>query len=209
MAVGAVLYGVLRLSYVFFYLQVRATPEEVGYGYAEVLASQLIGALWLVALMSISLTALIWLTRLAWVHLSSRSSMNHRTAAFRSRPLAALRRVGAYSIALSVLVVLIVLPAIAWTTGSHAAQGQTVRNVYLLGATRLPILAVQAVPAHLVAIEESAAGRFLESRSCLLYLGRAEGTAVFYDVATAESLRVPTSEIIISLDYTLAVPEGC
>src|SRR5437773_12546318 len=55
---GAALYGVLRLAYVFFYLWLRATPDEVGYGYSQVLSDELIGAIELVVL----ITALIWIS---------------------------------------------------------------------------------------------------------------------------------------------------
>ena len=51
--VGAALYGVLRLAYLFFYLRLRASPDEVGYGYSQVLADELIGAIELVLLVTV------------------------------------------------------------------------------------------------------------------------------------------------------------
>src|SRR5580704_17135814 len=51
--IGAAPYGILRLAYLFFYLPLRATPDEVGYGYSQVLADELIGAIELVVLVAL------------------------------------------------------------------------------------------------------------------------------------------------------------
>jgi hypothetical protein len=53
--IAAALYGVLRLAYLFFYLRLRASPDEVGYGYSQVLADELIGAIELVVLVALFL----------------------------------------------------------------------------------------------------------------------------------------------------------
>src|SRR5690349_2774750 len=34
--IGAALYAVLRVAYLAFYLRLRTTPEEVGYGYSQI-----------------------------------------------------------------------------------------------------------------------------------------------------------------------------
>jgi hypothetical protein len=68
---GAVLHGVLRLSYVFFYMKLRTTPEEVGYGYVEILATQLIGAIELVLMVAALILAVVVSTRYLSVLLRS------------------------------------------------------------------------------------------------------------------------------------------
>jgi hypothetical protein len=113
--IGAALYGVLRLAYLFFYLPLRATPDEVGYGYSQVLADELIGAIELVLL-----TATV-----TWV---------------------------------------------------SASEPQTAE---------------------------------VSARQCLLYLGDADGDSVFYDVHSGESLKVPSADILITLQDTVSVPIGC
>lgn len=207
-ALGAVLYGVLRLSYLFFYLQLRATPEEVGYGYVEVLAGELIGAVELVAILSATLT-IVW----ACLEVGRALLRGRRTKARQAGkalrrgwwPRTALRTAAA-----STLLVLVGLPILAWNAGADAAQGFTVRNVYLLGTTRLPILAVQAVPARITwVVPVSGSAASMGDRQCLLYLGRSAGVVVFFDVSTRESVRVPSDGVAVSLQNTTAVPQGC
>jgi hypothetical protein len=207
-AVGAALYGVLRLSYVFFYLQLRATPEEVGYGYVEVLAGQLVGAVELVLILAVLLLIVGACVKGAVVLWSRRTPTTRRSGTAWRRDWWA--RSTLRSTAAATLIVLVGLPVIAWSAGADAAQGFTVRNVYLLGTIRLPVLAVQAVPARIQwTASPPEAARGLEERQCLLYLGTAAGTAVFFDVATRESVRVPAGQVAITLQNTTAVPQGC
>lgn len=205
-AIGALLYGVLRLAFVFFYLQLRATPEEVGFGYAEVLASQTVGAGWLVVLLALPLFALGLLLDAA---------RTHRTAAApggqpATPPGSRMGQIARWSVVTSTVLVLVGLPVVAWTAGGDAAQGYTVRNVYLLGTIPLPVLAVQAVPARVSwTSDPPEATRTLEDRQCLLYLGQADGVSVFYDVASQQSLRLPAHAITVTLENTTGVPQGC
>jgi hypothetical protein len=207
--VGAALYGVLRLAYLFFYLHLRTTPEEVGYGYSEILASQLIGAIELVLM----ITAILFVLGLALRYVISAL----RVAAKRSHkgpdPTAQdqapeLPRLAARSAIAAVILVLAGLPVLAWAEGAEAAKGFTVRNVYVLGTIRLPVLAVQAVPAEVHWVDGDAAPG-LGDRPCLLYVGRAADTSVFYDVQTQESVRIPSSDIVVTLQNTTSVPVGC
>ncbi|TCC44774.1 hypothetical protein E0H73_45475 [Kribbella pittospori] len=205
---GAALYGVLRLSYVFFYLQLRATPEEVGYGYVQILAGQLVGALELVLLVTVVFFCSTLLVRSASRLLGSllhRHRVRSRTTGSPVLVTMALRSAGA-----ALGIVLLGLPVVAWAEGSLAVQGYAVRNVYLIGSIRLPVLAVAAVPA-IVTEADTDPNRpgSIGSRGCLLYLGRADGQAVFYDVSTHESLRLPSDSIVISLQNTSELPLGC
>src|SRR5262249_48355469 len=55
---GLFLYGVLRLAYVFFYLRLRTTPEEVGYDYLRILAESIAGLVELVVLCAVAFAVL-------------------------------------------------------------------------------------------------------------------------------------------------------
>lgn len=44
---------------------------------------------------------------------------------------------------------------------------------------------------------------------CLMYLGRANGTTMFYDVRSHESLRLPSDSIIVALRFTFFAPKSC
>jgi hypothetical protein len=223
-AVGVLLYGVLRLAYVFFYLQLRVTPQEVGYGYVEILSSQLIGTVELVLLLTATLLlgtltayGVVRGTRRAlaspnWTRWVRRAqAARNATALAKAEPIGPLvARLALRCGVAAMLIVPAVLPAMAWLHGTDARNGYTVRNVYLDHTVRIPILAVQAVPAAVAWTTTAPPGLLdLKSRRCLLYLGQAAGTTVFYDVTTRESLRVPTAQIIVSVQNSESVPVGC
>lgn len=204
---GAVLYGVLRLAYLTFYLQLRATPEEVGYGYVEILATQLIGAIELVLFGAI----LIFLAVLATHYLTSvvrRLSHPRRRGAGYSLNREKVWRVGRRSGAAAVLLVVVLLPCLAWLLGAEAKNGYAVRNVYPRGFIVLPILAVQAVPARVEWVSETGPTP-IEHRECLLYLGSNNGMTVFYDVHNKDSVRLPSAAIVVTLPFTNRVTRGC
>jgi hypothetical protein len=208
---GAALYGVLRLAYVFFYLWLRATPDEVGYGYSQVLSDELIGAIELVVLIA----ALIWVAGSAisiLVPLARRAAGKYGSDSAGIHLFSKLKaqKTAAWSLAIAVPIVLVGLPVLGWIEGAQAANGYAVRNVYLAGTIRLPVLAVQAVPAEVAWASPPGSGEpNISGRPCLLYLGQADGTSVFYDVHSQESLRLPTAAIIVSLEDTTTVPIGC
>ncbi len=199
--VGAVLYGVLRLAYLFFYLQLRATPEEVGYGYSEILATQLVGAFELVFVVAVVIVGV----RLGWQTAVAAARRTRRVGVREG-----VRTVLRTSVVAAVVIVVAGLPCLAWLMGAEAAKGYAVRNVYPSGFVAIPILAVQAVPARVESVSGTDNGLAdVESRDCLLYLGSHDGTAIFYDVASEESIRLPTSSVTIVLPFTNRVPHGC
>ena len=203
---GVVLYGILRLAYVFFYLQVRTTPEEVGYGYSRVLSESVVGALELTLLVSIAFAVL------ALAVFGARALIGGRHAdAGGSRDwLQSVRKLFLRCMMAAAAVVLLSLPVLAWWQGGLARQGQAVRNVYFIGIPYLPVLAVQAVPVR-VSWVDSGSNRQLDlsKRNCLMYLGQDDGTTVFYDVQSRESLRLPSSDIVVLLRYAYFVPTRC
>lgn len=195
-AAGVVLYGMLRLAYVFFYIQLRATPQEVGYGYLEILSCQMVGTVELVLL----LAAVLFLPVLGWLLLRHGRRLDRRTVV----------RSAVRCVVPAGVLVLALLPSLAWLQGTEARRGNTVRNVYLKHAPRIPVLAVQAVPATAAWSAEVPDGLVdLRDRHCLLYLGQNATTTVFYDVQTRDSLRVPTGQIVVLLKNTRSVPRGC
>ena len=205
---GAILYGVLRLSYVLFYLPLRATPEEVGYDYAEILAGQLIGAIELVLVFS-GLFFGVGMAVIALAQAVRRSARRTRADRMGKWRAGQSRRLAARSVVVATAAVAVALPFLAWYEGGQAAEGHTRRNMYLYPAT-IPVLPVQAVPATVELLgTPSLSGSDLESRQCLMYLGQADGTAVFYDVMSRESLRLGSEAIVVSLQFTTGVPLGC
>jgi hypothetical protein len=136
---------------------------------------------------------------------------------YRSKPILTrlisktkVQRIAIWSFVIAVPVVLVGLPVLGWLEGAQAASGWAVRNVYLAGTIRLPVLAVQAVPAKVAWTSMQGADELnISARQCLMYLGQADGISVFYDVQSQESLRLPTVDIAVALQDTRSVPIGC
>jgi hypothetical protein len=209
--IGAALYGVLRLAYVFFYLWLRATPDEVGYGYLQVLSDELVGAVELVVLAAAGISV-IGLAVLTLVRLSRWAIARCRfeTVRLRVAGKAETQRIALWAFAIAIPLVLVGLPVLGWLEGAQAANGYTVRNVYLSGTIRLPVLAVEAVPATVAwTSTPESDGLGISKRKCLLYLGQAGDISVFYDVQSQESIQLPSAEIAVALQDTTSVPIGC
>jgi hypothetical protein len=209
--IGAALYGVLRLAYVFFYLWLRATPDEVGYGYSQVLADELIGAIELVILTAIVIAVTIFAINII-LPLAKQATVKSPSKPMLTRLISKTKaqRIAIWSFAIAVPIVLVSLPVLGWLEGAQAASGWAVRNVYLAGTIRLPVLAVQAVPAKVAWTSTQGVDELnISGRQCLLYLGQADGISVFYDVESQESLRLPTVDIAVALQDTISVPTGC
>ena len=211
--VGLVLYGLLRLAYVFFYLQLRTTPEEVGYSYSRLLSESIAGAVELMLLCGTVvalLTVLYRVARIAVRRLTGRWGRRGGSDSLRDRRGSTVRRIAVSSLAAGAAIVFLSLPALAWWNGRLAQGGQLVRNVYFVGVPYLPVLAVQAVPAD-VAWKDGDKDKPLplSGRRCLMYLGRADGITVFYDVRTRESVRLPTGDVTVTLRYACRVPDYC
>lgn len=209
--VGAALYGVLRLAYLFFYIRLRASPDEVGYGYSQVLADELIGAIELVVIVAVLLIPVGIAAMFAIESIARANGRRRARPAIRSNGWTlSLRKLLLWCLAASIPVVLIGLPVIGWLEGEEAAKGYSVRNVYLSHFIALPVLAVEAVPARVSWVAASGSGQAnISSRQCLLYLGQANDITVLYDVHSKESIRLPSSDIAVTLQDTVSVPIGC
>jgi hypothetical protein len=209
--IGAALYGVLRLAYLFFYLRLRATPDEVGYGYSQVLADELIGAIELVVLTALFLMPLgivAYFSFRMFQRMKNKKYSRQREDGFNWTTR--VQKLVLWCLSLAIPIVLIGLPVIAWLEGQEARNGFTVRNVYVSHFIALPVLAVQAVPATFTWISGNETSKNgVSARQCLLYLGEANGISVFYDVYSQESIRIPSADIVITLQDTRSVPIGC
>jgi hypothetical protein len=209
--IAAALYGVLRLAYVFFYLWLRATPDEVGYGYSQVLSGELVGAVELVVLAAVGISVVGFAATIL-VRLSRWAIGKYQFTTVRLRLVdrPEMQRIAVWAFIVAIPLVLVGLPVVGWLEGAQAANGYTVRNVYLAGTIRLPVLAVEAVPATIAwTSTPKSDGLEISRRRCLLYLGQADGISVFYDVQSQESIRLPSAEIAVSLQDTTTVPIGC
>jgi hypothetical protein len=211
-AVGVILYGLFRLAYLFFYLQLRTTPEEVGYTYTRIISESVVGAVELILIGATLITVAIVLYVLARITVPALRRKQRPTVAKLRRAIGTrkLSRIAIRSLAAAAILVFASLPFLGWWQGKLAQAGQTVRNVYFVGVPYLPVLAVQAVPAAVSWKDaDNETSHPLSSRPCLLYLGKADGTSVFYDVSTRESLRLPAGDTVVVLRYTFFVPDAC
>lgn len=210
--IGAALYGVLRLAYLFFYLPLRATPDEVGYGYSQVLADELIGAIELIILTTLCIVPL-GISAYFFAQLFHRTKRKKRLAGPHLRTSSWTSRAQnlvLWCFCVAIPIVFVSLPVLAWLEGQEARNGFTVRNVYISHFIALPVLAVEAVPATITWVSASGShAAELSARQCLLYLGDANNDSVFYDIQSQESLKIPSSEIVITLQDTASVPIGC
>ncbi|GAA0525215.1 hypothetical protein GCM10010172_02140 [Paractinoplanes ferrugineus] len=203
--VGVVLFGMLRLAYVFFYQQLRATPQEVGYGYQDILAGQLVGTIELTLVLTGVLVAGKLLTRA--VRHASAGRWGEATALPHPHDL---RRLAQRSGITVLVFILLALPIFAYLFGKKATDyGETVRNAYLFSPA-LQLLAIQASPAKVSWTIPRQPGMIdLGSLNCLLYLGYANGIAVFYNVENHDSLRLPTNQIQMTLPKVEKVAHAC
>lgn len=209
---GPLLYAVLRLAYFFFYQGLRTTPEEVGYGYTRILSESVVGTVELLVLIFVVVLAMRFFVRLAGrIMPKIRFRRGARAVSVQERLWTERALLQAVTVAAALLV--LIYPLLGWQQGTLARRGQTVRNVYFVGLPYLPVLAVQAVPAYVAWLDPDAERTFmLTGRNCLLYLGNSaasEGTAVFYDVHTRDSIRLPAAQVSITLLYTFSTDPHC
>jgi hypothetical protein len=208
---AAVEYALLRVAYFLFYLALRTTPEEVGYGYARILSESVVGAFELVLLVFCPLfvaAALLHGASKIW----SRRRWPRRTRSRKERKIStvSLRQIARHIFVVSIVVITVTLPLLGLLEGKVASSGRTVRNVHFLLIPRLPVLSVQAAVARVDWVNPASDEHTnLSNQRCLLYLGEADGIDVFYDVRLQQSLRVPAASVFLSLLSATRVPENC
>jgi hypothetical protein len=210
---GLVAYAGLRFAYTRFYSPIGVLPEEVGIGYAQVLAyagPSLLLVLFVVGYFAGYLYFLFSQAerrgrqRARAMKKAGSSSddddndYDDGTKSKKSR-LARRRRwviivVVGYGVT-GLLAAILTLGIKASSRGEAMHDGRRVEPVQLLG---IEVLSVWATPATLHSTESqpSASLAALENR-CVLYLGRAEGTAILFDQVDDVVLRVPDGAIVL------------
>jgi hypothetical protein len=186
---GLLSYAALRIAYLAFYLRLGTTPEEVGYGYSQILGGTLVGVVWLVVLVA----PLFFLARWGVASVASLLLIARRLVLADQRVKRLARRAGARiwgpwirraigslslgelrrrdlrqvfrrCVYLGALVVLVLLPYVAWVEGGLAARGLTVRQLSLsFGPPVISFLAVQAESAQVHWVgDRQGSGAFLD-----------------------------------------------
>lgn len=173
------------------------------------LSESLVGAIDLVLLMFVSTMAGALLVR------AGLAVLGPRRRSGRQRPAETIARfpmsrLALWALMIAVVGVVVSLPVLASWQGHLAQHGQTVRNVYFVGVSYLPVLAVQAVPARVIWVNPASNEQTdLTQQRCLMYLGNSDGLTVFFDVRTGQSSRLPSSAIAYSLTRTFFVADEC
>jgi hypothetical protein len=196
---GLLLYASLRLGAGIFYGRLGFNPEEVGLGYAEILAKAAYGLLLFVAL-NVLIMLVYWpLGR--WI-----ASMWIRP---RGRPPLKTKRGKSLERAtpwvLSVVLVLMVSTPVAGGFGQASQVEQGVVNP--------PYVQLVWWDTRAAEIQTAEGSAVNLPEGCLIYLGQANGFAAIYDPRTDTSWRVPTGSIAIQTGGELAdvsvVPDDC
>jgi hypothetical protein len=174
-------YGVLRQLYAGFYGALGASPEEVGLGYSETLSLSGIGLIILLFPSALVLTV-------GWLVPSFHWPKVIRTA----------RATGG----IAAILLVASLALLAWQTykaRDSAYRGYVVRSVNL---SLLQVLGLRAEPAIVSWTKNSEPPEPpFRSGQCFLYLGAANGRAVFFDPGpqSLRTNRVAESSVIISV----------
>lgn len=189
--IGAGAYFVTRLAQTSFYSNFGLEPEDLGLGYTETLSRAAAGLLLLVLVAAIYTAALALVTHFATVENPAQRGM--RLPRFKLSPWRVIEFI---SLALLFLA--------AWMPFVYAGDADSVREGNALqpagvtwGIFKNP-LGLRAEPVHVSWIDDKQ-GRydFGSKQEEVMYLGRANGIAVFFDPRKNRTVRVPDSEIVI------------
>lgn len=264
---GLLMYALIRSAYALFYGRLGVEPEEVGLGYAEVLAQSLVGILVFAILVGTLLITLFLSWRLVLVPSITLGIMFHRSLNLSRRTflffyflLLVLQSVIVFILIMRFEpAAYLVVPLYAFLPGfaigdALARQGSledsafklanerardlsqgfglTVRNLVPFGlgigfllifellfinapfdanavksgnslagtkirVIQLPVLRNRAELARVWFRQEAPAWI---ARECLMYLGQSDGTTVLYAVRSHRALRIPSSDVSLSLD---------
>jgi len=203
--VGLLVYTSLRLSAGIFYGRFGFTPEDVGLGYAEILARSLYTLILLTVYGGILIFATLWLAAsVAFVAEQASASIRGR-----SRSQVAPKSLVSHGWefvrlwpALTVLAVLAIPVVAAAIEADSVEEGRPIRQ----SDWALPF--AWDAPAAIVTRPDS-----MSDEHCMIYLGNAGGFVALYDPADGSSLRLPTSGTTVRTGGRLAdaanVPRDC
>lgn len=185
---GAIAYAFLREEYRVFYNDLRVTPDDVGLDPIEMLSGSAFGVLAIgVALVAVGAGVLL------------------AVGAARGRPAGTRLAPPHVLVALSVAALIALHIAVrdnAHRAGDCVRAGSSLRYITILG---IPLLNVRAQEAN-VAWVGVRAGTRPKLGPRMLFVGQNDGIAVLYDIGTKTPVRIPATDIAISLP---PVEEGC
>jgi hypothetical protein len=189
---GVITYGFLRLAYGSFYRPLGVTPEEVGLGFNEVLTRSILFMVLVVGFAAVALIifvagSVVW--RRAF----------HRTHAPRSLPRRTIHLVFIVALVVAALSFEFALVGAARESAEAVKEGRSVGPVRLLW---LPLLRFQAEPADVSWLGQSQPPTALAERTCIHFLGAANGTLVLYDTRADQVLRLPQDQILVAANRT-------
>lgn len=178
---GLITYGYLRLTYDLFYGTFGLRPEDVGLGYADVLAQTVLGLIVFLTLWAV--LGLIWTglmlsmaddIRSGWRRI--RSGSETRPNRHRTRASHLLDLMAVVLPVLMVLAAVVALPLIARSDAQAIVKGQ--RREATLGELRIASWGANWAAVTGAAPEEA----------CLLYLGRDGTLGAFWDPTRRRTL---------------------
>jgi hypothetical protein len=220
-----VLYGLLRICAIRFYSQFGVQPEEVGLTYAQLLAQSAAAYLALFLLLAAGALVAFFCIALAEAIVTALLRWCYRAAVKRKAPINVIDRLarwtqdykGAVRWALFpasyvALAYFVVAAGSFWSQSRELAldlqQGTSINRTFDItswhSVLRLynNLLSLRADQVTVFETNAAGSGLSLQSRQALFYLGQASGTAIFYDSATKETLRVPASGLVICRPQT-------
>ena len=226
---SALLYGVVRASYAAFYARFGLQPEDVGLSETRMLAQSAIAVGLLLGgtvLFAFIIARVVFVffnavpRRLAWMlphkdHVVRVTKVDSILLSLRGREVTLPRRQNlwvprrgparelpelnrwnfafSYALGFAFLGIVIWFGWRAWDLGSQAREGAAVRPGIqnLLGNP----LGLRAEHAHIIPVGQTLSR--LPHHS--LYLGDSGGTSVLYDFDTSQTIRTPSSAIVVSI----------
>lgn len=181
---GVFAYFVTRSGQTSFYSRFGVEPEDVGLGYAETLSRAAVGLL---------LILLVAGTYSLFLALVPRFILGVRPAGLGTF---ARSVVGFLLVALPIL--LLWMPHTYSRDAARVRDGKSMRPAGLSTPRRIITnpLGLRVEPVRVSWIDETHAV-YDFGRTEVMYLGRADGTAVFYDPRSQRTVRVPENNIVI------------
>lgn len=194
--VGAVAYFIARLGQTSFYHRFEVEPEDVGLAYSETLSRAAVGLL----IVSIVAAIYVWIASHFREDVYDPTAVRQPSGEYVSPPSYTGVALGFAVVALGVLAV--------WLPITYPRRADDVKDGKALhpgGITYRVIknpLALRAEPVRVRWIDDKAKGRYAFGSGEVMYLGAANGVAVFYDPRPEkrQTVRVPDSDIVIDHD---------
>jgi hypothetical protein len=208
---GLFLYGSLRLAAGIFYGRLGVSPEEVGFGYAEMIARSIYGlALLVIIMLLVRFVVMPSLLAIGYFgyRLIRPAADTSRVAGLRTGFIHGFRRGVRMSVddwvfdvvGLAVVLLPIMLATFA---GIDAANGIPSDPAFTGVSWR----------AEAARIYPDVPSEPIEEGKCVLYLGQNQGVTVLYEPKSRTTWRVPTSGAVVetggALDDVERVPEDC